>query len=191
MLERDFSPEQYRKSVSAMLEISVELSSLVEHLLTLARSDQPLVLHEIDLAAVAREASQGQLESAKARGMKLELELSPVLGRGDFFSLRLVATNLISNAVRYGREGGTIWVRTTCDQTQAILEVDDDGDGIPTKDLERLQQPFQRGHDKQGQLGFGLGLALVKAIVEQHGGRLGLSRASQFGGLKARVTLPL
>jgi signal transduction histidine kinase len=188
-LEDDLRPEQYRKAVAQMLEVSVELSGLVESLLTLAQSDAPASWQEVNLADAARDAAKAECANALARGVELRLELQSAPGRGDPASLRTIAANLISNAVRYGRSGGTVWVRTRLDDAHAVLEVADDGEGIPSAELERLQQPFQRGQAAQSLRGSGVGLALVKAIAEQHGGQLGLGRA-EAGGLCARVTLP-
>ncbi len=188
-LERDLSPQQYRKAVEQMLEVSVELSAMVESLLALAQTNRPLPQQPINLAAAAFEAVCNQRLGADARGMSLHLDLSAAPSLGDPVSLRVVAANLISNAVRYGRNGGNVWVRTQYLQNRAILQVDDDGEGIPADELERLQQPFQRGHHVQGHAGAGVGLALVKAIIEQHRGRLELGGA-EAGGLSAKVVLP-
>ena len=198
-LETDLSPEEYRKAVRQMLKISAELTELVESLLTLARSDQPAPRRAVNLEATTLEAVRAQ---RLTQPVHFELNLRPAPTRGDPSGLRVVAANLISNAVLYGhseRRVGTIWVDTWSDQTHAMLEVCDDGEGIADHDLERLQQPFQRGHSldgrsvqgrsDQGRDGSGMGLALVNAIVQQHGGQVLLSRADA-GGLSARVILP-
>jgi signal transduction histidine kinase len=188
-LERDLSPEQYKKAVRQMLQISAELGSMIESLLTLARHDQALPRNDLNLADVALEAVQIHRANAEMRGIRLELDLQTALLLGDHSSLRVVAANLVTNAIQYGRDNGMVWLRTCQDQTHAVLEVSDDGGGIDPNELERLQQPFQRGHGVQGQVGSGMGLALVKAIVEQHGGQFELSQASA-GGLNARARFP-
>jgi signal transduction histidine kinase len=188
-LERDLSPEQYKKAVRQMLEISAELGTTIESLLTLARNDQKPPQLEVNLADVALEAVQIHRANAQMRGIRLELDLQTAPVLGDYSSLRVVAANLVTNAIQYGRDNGTVWLRTWQDQTNAILEVSDDGGGIDSNELERLQQPFQRGHGVQARVGSGMGLALVKAIVVQHGGQFELSQASA-GGLNARGRFP-
>ena|GEM_PF-5117779 len=112
---------------------------------------------------------------------------------GDRAALLLVASNLVQNALRYGqvlgREGGRLRVGTHTLEGHAVLCVEDDGPGIPQADVSRLLQPFQRGSKLQGSKGVGLGLALVAAVTEQHGGTLRLER-SEWGGLSAVVRLP-
>jgi two-component system osmolarity sensor histidine kinase EnvZ len=108
---------------------------------------------------------------------------------GDPTALRLMVTNLVGNAIKYGRMGGHVWIRTALDKQKIWLEVSDDGLGVDDSQLERLVQPFQRGLGLQAMTGTGLGLALVAAVAQQHDGTLELSRAVE-GGLQAVVWFP-
>jgi signal transduction histidine kinase len=187
-LERERTPEHYRESLATVAATAQKLNRLVEGLLTLARSHAPTSPIRFDLADVALEVAEPHRSEAKARGQWLELELDSVPVTGDPESLRLAVSNLMRNAIRYGIQGGWIWLRTSSKSGQAVLEICDDGPGVPSDDLERLRRPFQRGKGLQAISGSGLGLALVNAVAEQNGGRLELGRAIE-GGLCARIVL--
>jgi signal transduction histidine kinase len=185
-LERERTPEHYRESLATVATTTKKLNRLVEGLLTLARSQEPTSAVQVDLANVALEVAESHRAEVKANGQWLELDLdsAPVVGDPD--ALRLAVSNLMRNAIKYGLQGGSIWLRTTSQSGQLMLEVLDDGPGVPDDDLERLRRPFQRGKGLQAISGSGLGLALVNAVAEQNGGRLELSRAIE-GGLRAAM----
>lgn len=190
-LERDRKPAQYRAALLEVEGISLDLTVLTERLL--ARTSGPARVESVNLADVALEVVELHASTAEAKGVRVSLELESVPSSGDRATLLLVASNLVQNALRYGqvlgREGGRVRVATHLLEGHAVLWVEDDGPGILEADLERLLQPFQRGSKLQGSEGAGLGLALVAAVTEQHGGTLSLER-SQWGGLRVRVGLP-
>ncbi len=98
-------------------------------------------------------------------------------------------TNLAENAVRYGREAV---IRLRREDGATVIEVADDGPGIPEADRQRLLEPFMRGDDARGRVdseGFGLGLSIAQAVVAGHGGSLTLTQ-NQPRGLLVRITLP-
>lgn len=107
-----------------------------------------------------------------------------VLVRGQPTSLRRALTNLIDNALKYGREAR---VRVGGDSSDAWLVVTDRGSVLTEADLGRLTGAFQRGSNIGTEPGFGLGLAIVSTIAAQHGGRLEFGH--EDGGLSARLTL--
>jgi signal transduction histidine kinase len=187
-LERERTPEHYRESLSTVAATAQKLNRLVEGLLTLARSHAPITPIRLDLADIALEVAESYRAEAKTNGQWLELELESAPVLGDPESLRLAVSNLMRNAIKYGVQDGWIWLRSGTKSGQAMLEVCDDGPGVPNDDLERLRRPFQRGKGLQSVSGSGLGLALVNAVAEQNGGRLELSRAIE-GGLCARIVM--
>jgi signal transduction histidine kinase len=189
LLKRRRTGEEYERAAEEMLETSAEMSELVDRLLTLARSQQPLQRVPVNLGDLTQGVAETVQPQAESRGITVHLESGDARLHGDPQALRLALGNLLGNAIKYGRAGGNVWLRTFAQDDAVVLEVADDGEGIPDADLERLRQPFQRGLGLQAVSGTGLGLALVAAVVEQHGGRLGLGRAEQ-GGLLARMTLP-
>jgi len=107
-----------------------------------------------------------------------------------FTAFKRVVANLIQNSLRYSE--GNICLETGVDKTKqcAFLIVNDQGPGIPEKDIERLFQPFTQGDLARGTEGSGLGLAIIKRIVDSHGGVIHLSNRSE-GGLQAKILLPL
>ena len=183
-LERLRSVEHYQQALKTINETSLEMTGLVESLLALARTNQAPPNQEVNLRDLATEVSLSLASQAQERSVHLKLETQSAPTNGDPAALRLAITNLIGNAIKYGHNGGTVWLKTSNQSGVASFEVSDDGVGIPDDQLERLQQPFQRGLGLQAVSGTGLGLALVAAVVEQHGGRLELTRAVE-GGLKA------
>ena len=102
--------------------------------------------------------------------------------------LRWALRNLIANALRYG-ERATISLRR--EGGEAVIRIEDEGPGIPERDLARMLEPFTRGESSRNRAtgGAGLGLAIARAIAEQHGGRLVLANRPQ-GGLQAELRLP-
>ncbi len=181
-LERERDPAQYKAALAEVRGVSADLSALTDRLLALARSGGPARAQDADLADVALEVAEAQSAYAELRGVQVALDLASAPARGDPAALRLAASNLLQNALRYG--GGRVRVQAS----GASLIVEDDGPGIPESEMARLLLPFQRGAGLQGSEGAGLGLALVSAVAEQHGGQLILGR-SVLGGLRAELRL--
>ncbi|GGR31716.1 HAMP domain-containing sensor histidine kinase [Deinococcus ruber] len=188
-LERPRPPEHYVRTLETIRESGQEMRHSIESLLALARTNHTPEWQTVDLAETVLEAAGGQLAFAAARGNRLHLDPQAVAVQADPVALRLAATNLIHNAVLYGRPAGQVWIGTRMVGGSAVIEVVDDGPGLPDGELARVVQPFQRGLGQQGVRGAGLGLALASAIAEQHGGTLKLQRA-KTGGLLARITFP-
>ena len=119
----------------------------------------------------------------------MSLEAAPGLQvSGDREALRTLARNLVDNAVRYTPRNGAVQVRTLATSDETVLEVIDNGPGIPPEDRERVFDRFYRRAGSQ-ESGTGLGLAIVKAIADRSGARVALSGAPG-GGLKAAVSFP-
>jgi len=140
---------------------------------------------------------QAQLESLSPlldeRGMKIELRLAPGLPRFGFDPRRIeqVITNLMTNAIRYGRPKGTVRIATTIDVPRFVaVLVEDDGCGIPENDRERLFAPYVRGDGPTKSDGLGIGLAICRRIIESHGGRISVD-AGELGGARFVFTLPI
>jgi len=101
---------------------------------------------------------------------------------GDYDLLMLAAHNLVDNAIKFTRPGDTIEVRAFEDGANVVLEIADTGPGIPEDELPYIWQELYRGKSARGVPGSGLGLALVRAIVDRHGGKTNLrSRTAQAG----------
>jgi signal transduction histidine kinase len=185
--------EAARLEARARLGGAVERAiHLAEQLLTLARSDPQELAGEfgpVDLAAVAAEAITDTHELALARSIDLALDAAPgSVVRGNGAALRILARNLIDNAVRYTPPEGSVLVRCRSRAEGALLEVTDTGPGIPAAERDRVFDRFYRRAAAQAN-GTGLGLAIVKSIAGHHGARVVLGDAPG-GGLHVEVEFP-
>ena len=170
---------------------------LVEQLLALARSEAgpPREATAAPLAELVRQTMADVGPFAAARGTTLELDVADgadalaVTGDAD---VSVLARNLIDNAVRYSPPGGRVSVWVGGDPAQAtapVLQVDDDGPGIPQADREMVFDRFVRRDNAADQTGSGLGLAIVRQVALRQGAEVALSE-SPAGGLRVRVTWP-
>jgi signal transduction histidine kinase len=128
---------------------------------------------------------------AAGSGVRIEPALEPVTVRGARGDLALLVRNLLDNAVRYSPEGGRVSVRLTERDGRAVLEVEDTGIGIPTRDLPRIFERFYRVDRARSREtgGTGLGLSIARHVAERHGARI--EAESELGrGSTFRVTLP-
>ncbi len=175
------------------------LNALVGDLLDVGRlrgGKLDLERGDVDLAAVVRRAVEAAEVEAEAQGQRIVLDASaaPLPVRGDAGRLEQVALNLLTNAVKYAPRSPTVDVRLWRDTRadEAVLEVRDAGPGVPEADLPHLFSRFYQVArlDRPSRGGLGLGLYLVKELVEAHGGAVGI--ASVVGrGATFTVRLPL
>jgi len=123
--------------------------------------------------------------------MRLSSTIKPAVHVfGDRELLAQALTNLLDNAIKYSRDAGRISVSlSTEDDEHAVVVVADNGPGIPASERKRVFERFARLDQSRSKPGNGLGLALVKAVAEQHGGSLEL--ADNVPGLIVRLRLPI
>ncbi len=171
------------------------LSNLTRDLLDLTRVEDPsgLVAGPIDLAEIARHEVTQLKTLADDREVTLDTHIDePVVVRGDEQQLGLMVKNLVDNAVRYSSAGGKVIVEVDREEEEGVLRVEDDGVGIPLREQSRVFERFYRvdeGRDRDSG-GSGLGLSIVKHVVELHGGHVALE--SELGeGSTFTVRLPL
>jgi PAS domain S-box-containing protein len=140
----------------------------------------------------ALEASQPLIEQA-GHVLTLEMPPQPPRVQGDLTRLAQVLSNLLSNAAKYTPHGGQIRVQVTCEQGQAVLRVQDNGAGIPAELLPRIFSLFVQGEreGQQGKGGLGIGLWLVRKLVELHRGSLDAHSPGPGQGSTFTVRLPL
>ncbi len=140
----------------------------------------PLVDDMVDLYSYAAEDKGLRLEAATEEAVRVDV---------DVLRLRQAMANLLDNAIKYTPAGGRIRVELQADGPLAVLVVADTGVGIPAADLPRIWERLYRGDRSRGEPGLGLGLSLVKAIVEAHGGTVAAdSRPGE--GSTFRIALP-
>ena len=188
------SPDVHRQVTAARRNV-LRLSHLVADLLLLTRasSGSPLVdPHRIDLATVVREAVDGAAPDAEAGGVSLTAELpESLVAEVDGLRMRQVIDNLLDNAITYSSTGGHVEVTLAESGSQTELTVADDGEGIDPEDVDHVFDRFHRGQNARHRQvpGAGLGLHIVKTIVDAHGGEVSLASA-QGDGTAVRVALP-
>jgi signal transduction histidine kinase len=107
---------------------------------------------------------------------------------GEAAALRRLFSNLVDNALRYGRSAA---VTVQCIGDDVVVDIDDDGPGVPEAERSIVFEPFYRAEASRSRAtgGAGLGLAIAKQIVEAHGGRIAIE-TSPLGGARFRITLP-
>jgi two-component system OmpR family sensor kinase len=185
--------DQALASVEAQV---LRLSRLTADMRKLAELEaRPLERVPVDVAELLREAITLAQERPGAGERKLALTLPrapwPVPNvLGDWDLLFLATYNLLDNALKFTRPGDTVEVRASEAGAFVTIEVADTGPGIPDEELPRVWEELYRGRGARGIPGSGLGLSLVRAIVERHGGQVTMrSRAGQ--GTVVRIRLPV
>ncbi|AKQ66965.1 Chemotaxis protein methyltransferase CheR [Myxococcus hansupus] len=180
-----------RERTRALVERqSFHLARLVDDLLDVERVSSGRILLQkgaMDLAECVRRAVAALESSGKTQAHRVELDVTPAWLQGDPSRLEQVASNLVSNALKYTPPGGLVRVVTREESGQVVLEVSDTGDGLSLELQERVFELFfqaERTLDR-AQGGLGIGLTLVKRLVELHGGTVrarseGVSKGSTF-----------
>jgi signal transduction histidine kinase len=146
------------------------------------------------LAGLLAEAVESFAPAAAAAGLSLRLEApEPLVVQGDASRLHQVLANLLSNAVKFTPKGGSVRIAARPDGGFVRVEVTDSGTGFLPGQVELLFQPFSQLHDgsSASARGTGLGLYIVRGIVERHGGSIGASSAGPGRGATFWFTLPL
>jgi two-component system OmpR family sensor kinase len=185
-------PEDLAKAMRRIEEEADRMGVLVDDLLLLARLDQgrPLERGRVDLTRIVGDA----VDDARAVAPGRRIEYSPngaIVVPGDEVRLRQVMANLLQNAVRHTPADAPVHVRVTTEDDEAIIEVRDEGPGMPTDDADRVFERFWRGDASRTRAsgGTGLGLAIVAAIADAHGGSASVDTAPGQGAT-FRVHLP-
>jgi signal transduction histidine kinase len=178
-----------------LVEEAQRLGTLIKDLLDLSRVEDPaaMALENIDLSELIGLQVKAAEEKAAAKSLHLDAQIEPGLAvRGDGGQLELMVRNLIDNAIRYTPEEGHVTVELMSDDTDSILEVTDDGIGIPLHAQARVFERFYRVDEDRARAGggTGLGLSIVRNAAELHGGSVGVT--SVLGeGSTFTVRLPL
>lgn len=198
LLQRPRSEEEYQQGLEHSLEDLQRLEQLLHWMLRLARAEQwahgglRRDLQVIDLSATCEEAVERVRHLAAERAMTVELEKNgQVPFKADPEDLQLVWSNLLENAVRYSPEGARVEMKVAnTNGGLARVIVADHGPGIPADELAHIFDRFYRGDPSRNRAtgGYGLGLAIAKALVEAYGGNI---RAESAPGEGTRMTVEL
>jgi two-component system CheB/CheR fusion protein len=161
--------------------------------LTLNRLE--LHLEPVTLQPLLQDMALAVQDRAQAKGLTLEVMLAtaPIVVTADPSRLQQIVLNLLDNAVKYTPSGGTIWLKTTEEASDAVIRVEDNGMGISAEMLPRIFELFTQGQDAavQSPEGLGIGLALVRELVELHQGEVLVRSSGQGKGAQFTVRLPL
>jgi signal transduction histidine kinase len=169
------------------------LSDLIDDLFELSRieaGDVAWTMRRVELGDLIGDTVAAFRTAAEEHGVHLAAELpeGKVVAEADAEKVQRVLFNLIQNAIRHTPADGSVTVRAKGGSGGVEVEVADSGEGIPTDEGERVFEAFYRGERSRGEDGAGLGLAISRAIVEAHGGRIWLEDAEP--GTRVRFTLP-
>lgn len=178
--------EKQREYVDHVSSSSGVLHSMVDNMLDLATVDAGIMqldLISVDLKTAVSGALQAVAEQLKEQGVKLHLKLPPQQENfvADVTRVQQVLYNLLSNAISFSPEGGSIELSCESTSQAVVLRVSDEGPGIPEEKQDAIFKRFEsRSHEGSGR-GVGLGLAIARSLVELHGGKLILDTSVEKG----------
>jgi signal transduction histidine kinase len=186
--------EDQARFLEVMDRNATRLQRLVDDILMISRADSDrlkLTLEPVDVGQLVQRSAESAGPVARDKGVELivraEDELPEV--EGDRRLLAQLLDNLVSNAVKFTPEAGTVTIQASREGGEVVVEVTDTGSGIPADEVPRLFERFFRASTAADVPGTGLGLAIAKAIVETHGGSIGVE--SELGsGSTFRVVIP-
>jgi signal transduction histidine kinase len=188
----EMSMTRIRERIHKLIGQSDRLAALIEDLLDVTKlmsGRVELEPRDLDLGGVVKQCAERMRDEFDRAATPLQLRLASVRGRWDRARIDQITTNLLSNALKYGR-GQPVSVEVSVDDEIASLAVSDRGIGIAPEDQARIFERFERAVSSRNFGGFGLGLWIVRQLVEAHGGTIGVT--SQLGeGATFTVTLPM
>ena len=171
ILEKERGIREYTEAFQTVQKQAERMSALIEDMLSYTRIDQRPELYPFEALSLSQIVKEviGQPVSEENKGITVSAELTEDIKiSGNPELVRRLIQNLLSNAYRYGRENGHIWITLHSDNGKAVLTVKDDGIGIEEASKERIFDRFYRGDASRTVQGTGLGLSIVKRISEIH-----------------------
>lgn len=177
----------------ADLEID-RLDKLMDEMLQLARSENdanPIAETVVSLAQLVEETAERVAMDAQAANVRIEFDTMnhdvSVSSKGELLDRAI--ENVVRNAIKYSPEGGAVTVSCRSEDGVAVLDVQDQGPGVPPNEHAALFEPFYRASNSAPGQGYGLGLAIVARAMRQHGGRVETQNVEP-SGLRVRMTIP-
>lgn len=188
--------EQRQHAVDAIERNAKIQTRLIEDLLDVSRMIQgrvSLTVAPMNIRSIVDAAVETIRPAAVAKNIAVDVEgaddVLPVIG--DEHRLQQVAWNLLANSVKYTPFGGRVRVSVTREGQRAVIRVTDSGEGIDPRFLPHVFEPFRQDASKTMRSGLGLGLAIVRRLVDLHGGRITAESEGNGHGSQFTVTLPL
>jgi two-component system sensor histidine kinase TctE len=170
---------------------AARLARLAQQLLSLAAADPAanpqLEQHPCDLSEIVKDRANAWLRITLSRGVEMEFDLAQAPIQGNAVLVGELATNLVDNAARYGARNVRIATRHWGESS--VLEVTDDGPGIPESEREHIFERFRR-LDNESTEGSGLGLSIVREIAQRHGATVELTDGPERSGTRIGVLFP-
>jgi signal transduction histidine kinase len=185
------TPEQLEAMAAKVARSAGQAEALLEALLTLATSDQPLAsVEQVDLATAAEDALEVAAPGIRLLGLRVDTSLEPAPTTGSRLLLERMIGNLIDNAVRHNNAGGWVRVHSGTSGSHAQFTIANSGPVVPDALVPSLFEPFRRVEERTGTRdGAGLGLAIVRSIGTAHAAGVD-AHGIPAGGLLVTVTLP-
>lgn len=178
------APDELQAKMAADIE---EMEAMISGVMAFVRdASQPAARTRLELSSLLESLADEMSET----GQDVVVDQADrIVIDGDPLALRRLFNNLLGNAIKFGRQAR---VRVFTDERNAVVEIDDQGPGLPKSELEQVFEPFYRRESSRSREtgGIGLGLAVVRSVARAHGGDVSLENRTS-GGLTARVRLPL
>lgn len=186
-LQQERDPEEYREALSDCLEASDTVLTMLDTLMDLSEAEAGMMAlqpESIRLSDIVEEVADPYRFVAEQKHVRLETDVPPDLSVvADRTRLRQVIANLLDNGIKYTPSGGEVVLTGNQRYGACTVEVRDTGIGITEEDLPHIWDRLYRGDRSRSERGLGLGLSLVKAIVEAHGGRVQVESAPGTGAV--------
>lgn len=189
---RESDPRNVSDALEAVSRQLDDATHRTNQMLALAKADAAeLMMGQVDLAELAEQAARDVVLAAREKRIDLAYSApeQTIVMRGHAGLLREALLNLLHNAIRYAPERGHVSLSLACRDDRAVFSVMDDGPGVPPGQLSQLGERFFRASNSASG-GFGLGLAIARAVAERHGGELVLSNLVDGAGFCASLSLP-
>jgi signal transduction histidine kinase len=175
-LQADANPAAAKEALADCVEESERLLSMLNTLMDIAEAESGMMKvrsEPVDLCQVARETLEVYEYVAEEKKIALVTDLkSPCMIEADRVRIRQVFANLLDNAIKYTPESGRVKISVRREADEAVAVFEDTGIGVPPEEQDKIWLRLYRGDKSRSQRGLGLGLSLVKAVVEAHGGRV-------------------
>ena len=175
---------------------SIELQRLIEDLLSYGAAEfhrREMRYANVEMHRVVARVLDDQSLALRARALRIAPHIDDVVLEADFEKMRIMLDNLVSNAAKFAPEGSVVIIESRVVADQLVVEVADEGPGIPPVERERVFDPFYRGRNTSGgrMPGSGIGLSIVRDYAQAHGGTVEVVDEPNRAGARLRVTMPL